>query len=75
MNCGLVASLSQVVLGNRRMVTEVREGAVDVTPDYDSHLFAVGPNISQTLSEQAIRNQVSQLQLFVCTANFVWCLP
>ena len=56
MGCGF---FFQVVLGNRRMVTEVREGAVDVTPDYDSHLFAVGPNISQTLSEQAIRNQVS----------------
>ncbi|KAI0218411.1 hypothetical protein LSAT2_029884 [Lamellibrachia satsuma] len=50
----------RVIVGNCRLIadTEVQEEKVAVSPEYDSHRFATGPSTSQSIGEQAMRNQV-----------------
>lgn len=50
-------------MGNCRLIadTEVQEEKVAVSPEYDSHRFATGPSTSQSIGEQAMRNQVTDI--------------
>lgn len=41
--------------------TEVHEEKVAVSPEYDSHRFATSPSTSQSIGEQAMRNQVTDI--------------